>query len=71
MDRGAWRATVHGVARVRHDLATNPPPPERKEFTAQALKMSLSVEHKVTRRKSGQKLTGSRPHHFLVPARSW
>ena len=21
MDRGAWRATIHGVARVRHDLA--------------------------------------------------
>ena len=21
--RGAWRATVHGVARVRHDLETN------------------------------------------------
>ena len=21
MDRGAWRATVHGIARVRHDLA--------------------------------------------------
>ena len=20
MDRGAWRATAHGVARVRHDL---------------------------------------------------
>ena len=26
MDRGAWRATVHGVARVGHDLATKPPP---------------------------------------------
>ena len=26
MDRGAWQATVHGVARVRHDLETNPPP---------------------------------------------
>ena len=26
-DRGAWRATVHGVARVRHDLATKAPPP--------------------------------------------
>ena len=26
MDRGAWRATVHRVARVRHDLATKPPP---------------------------------------------
>ena len=27
MDRGAWQATVHGIARVRHDLATKPPPP--------------------------------------------
>ena len=30
MDRGAWQATVHEVARVmrllRHDLATKPPP---------------------------------------------
>ena len=24
-DRGAWRATVHGVTRVRHDLVTKPP----------------------------------------------
>ena len=24
MDRGSWRATVHGVARVRQDLATKP-----------------------------------------------
>ena len=27
MDRGAWQATVHGMTRVRHDLATRPPPP--------------------------------------------
>ena len=29
MDRGAWRATVHSVARVRHDfdLVTKSPPP--------------------------------------------
>ena len=26
MDRGAWQATVHGVSRVRHDLATKSPP---------------------------------------------
>ena len=26
MDRGSWQATVHGVARVRHDLVTKPPP---------------------------------------------
>ena len=24
--RGAWQATVHGVARVGHDLVTKPPP---------------------------------------------
>ena len=24
MDRGAWWVTVHGVARVRHDLGTKP-----------------------------------------------
>ena len=27
IDRGAWQALVHGVARVRHDLATKPPWP--------------------------------------------
>ena len=26
VDRGAWLATVHGVTRVGHDLATKPPP---------------------------------------------
>ena len=25
MDRGAWQPTVHGIARVGHDLATKPP----------------------------------------------
>ena len=25
MDREAWRAAVYGVAKVRHDLATEPP----------------------------------------------
>ena len=26
MDRETWQATIHGVVRVRHDLATKPPP---------------------------------------------
>ena len=26
MDRGAWWAAVHGVARVGHNIATKPPP---------------------------------------------
>ena len=32
MDRGVWQATVHGVARVRHDLVTKPPNTERGEL---------------------------------------
>ena len=27
---GDWRATVQGVLRVRHDLATKPPPPDKR-----------------------------------------
>ena len=27
MDRGVWQVIVHGVARIRHDLTTKPPPP--------------------------------------------
>ena len=27
MDRGAWQVTVPGVARVRYNIATKPPPP--------------------------------------------
>ena len=29
VDREGWQATVHGVARIRHSLATKPPPPPR------------------------------------------
>ena len=33
VDRGAWRATVQNVARIGHDLATKPPPPNgRRHF---------------------------------------
>ena len=34
MDRGAWQATVHGVARIGHDLATKPPPTTTSEVYA-------------------------------------
>ena len=27
MDREAWQAAVHGVARAGHELAAKPPPP--------------------------------------------
>ena len=35
MDKEVWQATVHGVARVRYDLATKPPTtliPERMRW---------------------------------------
>ena len=35
MDREAWWATVHGVATIRHDLATKPPPPGAGERDSQ------------------------------------
>ena len=34
MDRGAWQAIVHGVARVRHDLATKQQQSVREETRA-------------------------------------
>ena len=33
MDRGAWQATVHGVARDRHQLATKAPWPFQQSCT--------------------------------------
>ena len=36
VDRGAWQATVHGVARVRHDLVTKPLPYVTKSFCCTA-----------------------------------
>ena len=35
MDRGAWRATVQGFARVRHNLVTEP----QSEYKSQIEKM--------------------------------
>ena len=31
MDRGTWRAIIHGVTRVGHDLVTKPTPPRREK----------------------------------------
>ena len=37
-DREAWRATVHGVTRVRHDLVTKPPTTTQSKALAQSMK---------------------------------
>ena len=36
-DKVAWPATVHGVTRVGHDLATKSPPPDNLNLTNQSL----------------------------------
>ena len=41
MDRGAWQATVHGVARVTHDLATKPLLPKGGGGAENSLVLSL------------------------------
>ena len=42
MDRGAWWATVHGVVRVRHNLATKPPPTVVKNLPRNARDTGLT-----------------------------
>ena len=49
MDRGAWRATGHGVSRVKHNLETKPAPPAlicliTGEVCSDALVKLLSAE---------------------------
>ena len=50
MDRGAWQAAVHGVARVRCDLVTKPPVQSAKKIPtlkqARVLILDLSPETK-------------------------
>ena len=43
IDRGAWQATAHGVARVGHALATKPPPPRDDKDGYQLLAGSQKI----------------------------
>ena len=45
MNREAWQAIVHGVARVGHDLATKPPPPPF--VLGRPIKSIISVQEKL------------------------
>ena len=46
MDRGTWKATLHGVTRVGHDLATKPPLPGLCTFYNPCLNpWIINVEH--------------------------
>ena len=57
MDRGVWRATVHGVARVGHKWATKAPKPPQTDALH-------SVNH-------FSKLLGLRRRSWETPTHSW
>ena len=64
MDRGAWWATVHEVARVGHDCATKlPPPPEVKLRETSGGKSRVSPVHHLS---PTQDLAHRRPLRALV-----
>ena len=44
MDRGAWEATVHGVARVGHDSATKLPPPPSVYIVCMSVCLCISTK---------------------------
>ena len=46
-DRGTLPATVHGVAGVRHDLASKPPPPKdiSPEYSLEGLMLKLKLRY--------------------------
>ena len=46
MDREAWRATVHRVARVGHDLVTQPPNYQKEGRLDMEKKLSCKVRVK-------------------------
>ena len=48
MDRGAWQAAVHGVTRVRHNLAAKPPTAIRS-LVAQLVKNLPAMQETLVR----------------------
>ena len=68
MDRGAWRAAVHRVARVEHDLVTKPPlhPCEKLTLTMVVLPCDFQLTKSVFLIPFTQRLLCTRfPEHDL------
>ena len=70
MDRRAWKATAHGVARVRHDLATKPPPVTENSTTQLERRLSSRGSAGLPRATVSLSCFGSAPFpfcHWLYP----
>ena len=65
-DREAWQATVHGVARVRHDLATKErerDPKKQNVICAKESSLLLSVKNSSIAKKKKKKKKQKQPTH--------
>ena len=54
MDRGAWRAIVHGAARVGHNLVTKPPTPP-PQYKIKSFKFGGKKKNRIYRWTKGEK----------------
>ena len=73
MDRGAWQATINGVSKVRHNLATKPPPMTNEGFPGGASGKVSSCQcrrHETRVRSLGREnsLQDSTPTHSSILA---
>ena len=70
MDKGAWQATVHGVSRVGHDLATKLPPQPHHKLRAvihyRDHWMVRSWNQKKATLEIMQTLKNNQIHNFLI-----
>ena len=82
MDRGAWQATVHGVARVRHDWVTKPPPPwliradlwQKPTRRCKAITLQLKINNflkEQQKRETKQKSSRFRPRSLSWYGTTW
>ena len=55
MDRGAWRAPVHGVTRVGYDLVTEPPPQPDESRRCELKSTRHTYDNRVTSGNRSQK----------------
>ena len=73
MDRGAWWATVHGVTKAGHDLATKPPLPPQGTRTKSGSQQPWKEEtqsfsggqHLQTKPQKSQQ-NSSKKHEFII-----
>ena len=58
MDKGVWQATVHGVTRVRYNLATKPPTTKNSTKKQKTQHLFVEAAAEASNQASGNTLVG-------------